>query len=161
MPGHASSTLAFPTVTGVERMARLGVIAVNQPSYLFDFGDEYAESLGSLADDMQPWRDELDAGVRVVISSDSDVASYRPLTTIANAMQRRTMSGRVLGERHRLTLEESLFAHTIDAAYAVGLEHRIGSLEPGKAADLTWLAADLRTVAAEDIAHVEVAATYR
>ena len=74
-----------------------------------------------LADDLQPWRDELDAGVRVVISSDSDVASYRPLTTIAHAMLRRTMAGRVLGERHRLTLDEALFAHTIDAAFAVGL----------------------------------------
>lgn len=149
-----------PTAAGIERMARLGVIAVNQPSYLFDYGDEYAASLGRLADEMQPWRDELNAGVRVVISSDSDVSSYRPLTTIANAMQRRTMSGRVLGERHRLTLDEALFAHTLDAAYAIGLEHRIGSLEPGKAADLTWLASDLRLVAPKDVADVEVLATF-
>ena len=149
-----------PTAAGIARMARLGVIAVNQPSYLFDYGDEYAASLGRLADDMQPWRDELDAGVRVVISSDSDVSSYRPLMTIAHAMQRRTMSGRVLGEQHRLTLDESLFAHTVDAAFAIGLEHRIGSLEPGKAADLTWLASDLRLVAPEDVADVEVLATF-
>jgi predicted amidohydrolase YtcJ len=141
-------------------MASLGVIAVNQPSYLHDFGDEYAESLGKDADDLQPWRDELEAGVRVVISSDSDVASYRPLTTIAHAMQRRTMTGRVLGERHRLTLDEALFAHTIDAAFAVGLERRIGSLEPGKAADLTWLADDLRAVPPEEVQHVDVVATW-
>ncbi len=139
----------MPTPMGIERMAALGVIAVNQPSYLADFGDEYAKSLGDLADDMQPWRDELEAGVRVVISSDSDVTTYRPLVTIANAMQRRTLSGRVLGERHRLSIDEALFAHTIDAAYAVGLEQRIGSLEPGKAADLTWLASDLRVGRAE------------
>ncbi len=149
-----------PTAAGVARMARLGVIAVNQPSYLFDYGDEYAESLGSLVEEMQPWRDELDAGVRVVISSDSDVSSYRPLTTIAHAMQRRTMSGRVLGERHRLTLDEALFAHTVDAAYAIGLEHRIGSLEPGQAADLTWLRSDLRQVTAEEVANVEIVTTF-
>jgi hypothetical protein len=150
----------LPTSAGVARMASLGVIAVNQPSYLHDFGDEYAESLGKDADDLQPWRDELEAGVRVVISSDSDVASYRPLTTIAHAMQRRTMTGRVLGERHRLTLDEALFAHTIDAAFAVGLERRIGSLEPGKAADLTWLADDLRAVPPEEVQHVDVVATW-
>ena len=141
-------------------MAALGVITVNQPSYLADFGDEYAESLGNLTDDMQPWRDELEAGVRVVISSDSDVTTYRPLVTIGNAMLRRTRSGRVLGERHRLTLDEALFAHTIDAAYAVGLEDRIGSLEPGKAADLTWLGSDLRSAAPDEVADVEVVATY-
>jgi predicted amidohydrolase YtcJ len=150
----------LPTRRGVERMAALGAIAVNQPSYLADFGDEYAESLGDLADDLQPWRDELEAGVRVVISSDSDVTTYRPLVTIAHAMQRRTLSGRVVGERHRLSLDEALFAHTIDAAYAVGLEHRIGSLEPGKAADLTWLASDLRALDASEIVAVDVVATY-
>lgn len=150
----------LPGAAGIARMARLGVIAVNQPSYLFDFGDEYAESLGGLTDELQPWRDELEAGVRVVISSDSDVSSYRPLTTIAHAMRRRTMGGRVLGERHRLTLDEALFAHTADAAYAIGLEHRIGSLEPGKAADLTWLASDLRVVTAEDVANVEIVTTF-
>ncbi len=108
---------------------------MNQPSYLHDYGDEYAESLGEAVHDLQPWRDELDAGVRVVISSDSDVASYRPLTTIANAMLRRTRDGMSIGPRHRLTLEEALFAHTIDAAYAIGADHRIGSLEPTKDAD--------------------------
>lgn len=150
----------LPTAEGVERMAALGVVTVNQPSYLADFGDEYAECLGELADDMQPWRDELAAGVRVVISSDSDVTTYRPLVTIANAMQRRTLSGRVLGERHRLTLDEALFAHTIDAAFAVGLDHRIGSLEPGKAADFALLGGDVRAVGAEEVADAQVVATY-
>jgi hypothetical protein len=150
----------LPTASGVARMASLGVIAVNQPSYLHDFGDQYAESLGEHVHDLQPWRDELDAGVRVVISSDSDVSSYRPLTTIAHAMTRRTMDGLVVGERHRLTLDEALFAHTVDAAYAIGLERRVGSLEPGKAADLTWLAQDLRRIPAEDLADVDVVRTW-
>ncbi len=150
----------LPLSRGVERMKALDVIAVQQPSYLHDFGDEYRDSLGELAHELQPWRAELDAGVRVVISSDSDVASYRPLTTIANALMRRTMGGRVLGEHHRMTLEEALYAHTVDAAFAVGLEHRIGSLEAGKAADLTWLASDLRSVPAEELADVAVLGTW-
>jgi predicted amidohydrolase YtcJ len=149
----------FPRPRGVERMRALGVTAVNQPSYLFDYGDQYLDSLGEHAHELQPWRTEIDAGVRVVISSDSDVSSYRPLTTIANAMRRETRAGVVLGDRHRLTLDEALFAHTVDAAYAVGLDARIGSLEPGKAADLTILSADLRGLPPEQIAAVPVAAT--
>jgi predicted amidohydrolase YtcJ len=149
----------FPTPRGVERMRALGVMAVNQPSYLFDYGDQYLDSLGQHAHELQPWRTEIDAGVRVVISSDSDVSSYRPLTTIANAMRRETRSGVVLGDHHRLTLEEALFAHTTDAAYAVGLDDRIGSLEPGKAADLTILPAALRGLTPEEIESVQVAAT--
>jgi predicted amidohydrolase YtcJ len=150
----------LPLGSGVERMGAMGVIAVQQPSYLHDFGDEYHESLGELAHELQPFRAELDAGIRVVLSSDSDVASYRPLTTIAHAMLRRTLGATVLGEHHRMTLDEALFAHTIDAAFAVGLEQRIGSLEPGKAADLTLLASDLRAVPAEEVANVEVLGTW-
>ena len=156
---RASNIADIPTPKGIERMRRLGVTAVNQPSYLYDYGDEYAEMLGEAVHDLQPWRDELDAGVRVVISSDSDVSSYRPLTTIANAMLRRTRDGTVLGPRHRLDLEEALFAHTIDAAYAVGWEHRIGSLEPMKAADLTIVAGDIRSTAPGEIPELPVLET--
>jgi len=149
----------YPGQAGIQRMRAVGAIAVNQPSYLHDFGDEYAESLGDAVHDLQPWRDELNARVRVVISSDSDVASYRPLDTIANAMLRRTRDGTLIGPRHRLTLEEALFAHTIDAAYAIGADHRIGSLEPTKDADLTIIAGDLRSVDAASVAELPILST--
>jgi predicted amidohydrolase YtcJ len=149
----------YPTPAGIARMRRLDVTAVNQPSYLFDYGDEYASALGDHIHDLQPWRDELDAGVRVVISSDSDVSSYRPLLTIANSMLRRTRDGATLGPRHRLTLDEALFAHTIDAAHAIGLEHRIGSLEPAKEADLTILGSDIRSVGPREVPEIPVLAT--
>ena len=83
----------YPGQVGIERMRAVGAIAVNQPSYLHEYGDAYAESLGDAVHDLQPSRDELHAGVKVVISSDSNVASYRPLSTIANAMLRRTRDG--------------------------------------------------------------------
>ena len=167
--GHASGShddprpriehCGYPGMVGIQRMRAVGAIAVNQPSYLHDYGDEYAESLGDAVHDLQPWRDELDAGVRVVISSDSDVASYRPLTTIANAMLRRTRDGMSIGPRHRLTLEEALFAHTIDAAYAIGADHRIGSLEPTKDADLTIVAGDIRSMDAASVAELPILST--
>ncbi len=73
----------LPLERGIERMAALNVTAVLQPSYLHDFGDEYLQSLGDHAHELQPNRSMLERGVRVVLSSDSDVASYQPLTTIA------------------------------------------------------------------------------
>ena len=89
----------YPGPEGIARMRALDAIAVQQPSYLFDQGDRYLEMLGPLAHDLQPYRDELDAGVRVVLSSDSDVSSYRPLETIANAMRR----DHPVGDRARRT----------------------------------------------------------
>ena len=149
----------YPGPDGIERMRRLGVIPVSQPSYLFEFGDEYVDSLGEHAHDLQPWRDQLAAGLKVVISSDSDVASYRPLETVANAMARSTRSGRTLGSRHRLSLEEALTAHTIDAAFAVGLEGNLGSAEAGTAADLTAIRGDLRAMEPDEIRRSRVSMT--
>jgi predicted amidohydrolase YtcJ len=128
------------------------VITVNQPSYLVDSGDEFVVRLGPRAQRLQPLREELEAGVRVVLSSDSDVASYRPMDTIAAAVRRRTASGAPIGAGQALTVDEALRAHTIDAAVALGMEDRIGSIEAGKLADLTVLDADLFSVPAESLA---------
>ena len=149
----------FPREAEIGRMRELDATAVSQPSYLFDFGDEYLASLGEHAHELQPWRTELEAGIRVVISSDSDVSSLRPLTTIANAMRRETRDGVVLGAHHRLSLDEALFAHTADAAFAVGLDRRVGTLDEGKAADLTILPADIRGLSAAEIETLPVVAT--
>jgi predicted amidohydrolase YtcJ len=133
----------LPTAAAVELMSRLGVVTVSQPGYLFELGDTFRAQLGAQADRVQPLRDQLRAGVRVVISSDSDVASYRPLDTIAAALDRTTRTGDHLGAGQELTLAEALLAHTATAALAIGRGDRLGRLEPGYLADLVVLE-DLR-----------------
>ncbi|MBI4563069.1 MAG: amidohydrolase [Planctomycetes bacterium] len=133
---------AFPTPRQLRRMADLGVITINQPRYLYDSGDDFLVRLGERAHRLQPLREELELGIRVVLSSDSDVASYRPLDTIAAAVSRRTSKGKPIGTAQALSVEEAIRAHTIDAAFAIGMEDRLGSLETGKFADLVVLDGD-------------------
>jgi predicted amidohydrolase YtcJ len=54
-----------------------------------------------------------------------------------------TPDGTRIGEHHELTIEEAVRAHTIDAARAVGLEDRLGSIEVGKVADIAIIDGDL------------------
>lgn len=157
---HRLEHAGFPTPAQIACMADLGVVTVNQPRYLFDSGDEFLERLGERAERLIPLREELDAGVVAVLSSDSDVASYRPMDTIASAIERRTLGGQPIGSAQALTLEEALFAHTIDAAYALFLEDRIGSLAVGKRADVVVLDADLPAAPTDAIADVQVSATF-
>jgi predicted amidohydrolase YtcJ len=146
----------YPTPEQVRRMAELGVVTVNQPSYLVDSGDEFLPRLGERAHRLQPLREELEAGVRVVLSSDSDVASYRPLDTIAAAVSRRTLAGRPIGADQALSVEEAIRAHTVEAAFAIGAEDRLGSIEPGKLADLVVLDGDPFTEPPERIRELRV-----
>ena len=143
----------------LERLSAVELIAVTQPSYLYEMGEQYIERIGGRAAQLMPWRSMLDAGIRVVISSDSDVASYRPLDTIAAAMTRTTVAGRPMGIEQKLTLDEALCAHTVDAAYAIGREVDLGMLKPGFFADLTIVKGDLPTAEASSIRDLAVAGT--
>ena len=156
---HRLEHAGYPTPAQIERIARLGLITINQPSYLHDSGDEFLDRLGDRAHRLQPLRDELDAGISVVLSSDSDVASYRPLETVRHAIARRTSSGASIGADQALTLDEALRAHTLSAARALRMEDRIGSLEPGKLADLVVIDGDLTTTDPADLSSTEMWAT--
>jgi cytosine/adenosine deaminase-related metal-dependent hydrolase len=55
------------------------------------------------------------------------------------AVNRVTSSGRVAGPDQRVTVEQALRGVTIEAAYSLKLEDEIGTISPGKSANLTIL----------------------
>jgi predicted amidohydrolase YtcJ len=66
----------------------------------------------------------------------------------------------VLGPQERLTVEQAIRAQTIDAAWQLFADDVTGSLEVGKYADMVVLSADPRAVPPEEIADLEVRATF-
>jgi hypothetical protein len=149
----------FPTEEQMIRMRDLGVIAICQSSYLRDSGDEFLDRLPGRAHRLQPLRSALNLGIPVVLSSDSDVASYRPLDTIAAAVMRQTASGRAIGTDQALTVQEAVLAHTITAAHAIRAEQRLGSLVVGKLADLVVLGGDLFACSPAEIRELGIGMT--
>lgn len=153
---HRLEHAGFPTSDQIDRMAGLGIVTINQPSYLHDSGEEFLRRLGERAHRLLPLREEMDRGVTVVLSSDSDVASFRPLDTIANAVRRTTANGAPIGADQRLSVGEALRAHTTAAAFALHREREIGSIEAGKLADLVVLERDLAGLTPSEIPGVPV-----
>ena len=85
----------------------------------------------------------LKAGVRFTLHSDYDVTEIGPLRCIENAVTRVMRDGgEVLAPEERITVEQGLRSMTADAAWQIHMDHAIGSIEPGKYADLVVLDED-------------------
>ena len=79
-------------------------------------------------------REMIAQNVAVVVASDFNPGSCPSLNL--------QLSANLAYLRYRMTPEETLTALTLNAACAIGLGERIGSIEPGKQADLTLWHAD-------------------
>jgi len=156
---HRIEHCGGPRPDQVRRMADLGIVAIGQPRYFWDAGDDWLRTLDERAHRLQPYRDFADAGVPCVISTDAPVASYRPLDTLFSAVTRRTSSGAVVGADQALGLEDALRAYTIDAARSFFVDDIVGSLEVGKLADLVVFDGDLLATAVDDLPDLGVAMT--
>jgi predicted amidohydrolase YtcJ len=75
--------------------------------------------------------------------SDWNVSTFNPFEAIAVAASRTNPAqperGTLGGPEEKVTLRDMLVAYTVNAARMMGREQEVGSLEPGKAADLIVL----------------------
>lgn len=90
-------------------------------------------------------------GLRYTFHQDSPVVPPDMPLTLSCAVNRRTVSGRLLGQEEQITPYEALRAVTINAAYQYFEEKEKGSLAPGKRADLVILDRDPLSVPAEEL----------
>ena len=138
----------------IERMAALGVTPSFFAAHTFFWGDRHAGIFmgPERAANMSPAKWAQDAGVRFSSHMDTPVTPMRPLQAVWSPVERKTKTGVVLGPDQRIDRMSALRAVTIDAAWQVFMDDDIGSIEPGKLADLVVLsgspltAPDLREV---------------
>ncbi len=112
--------LEYATVREARQIVAAGIMATLLPRA--SFGGDVREA---------PARALIDAGVAVALGS-----NFNPHDTPALNMQ--TMVAMACG-RLGMTVEEAISAATINGAHALGCADQVGSLEPGKSADLVIL----------------------
>ncbi len=138
----------FSTPEQVERIKRLGVIVSANPYYAVALGEKYSEhGIGpARATQMVRLGDLTRAGVSFSLHADTPMAPGLPLFLMWCAVNRVSVEGDIIGGNQRITPEQALRAVTLEAAYSMQMEHEIGSLEPGKLANITVLDANPLTV---------------
>lgn len=128
------------------RFAQLGVIASLQLFWALPDNYSVEALLPYIGAERQqriyPARSLVAAGATIAGGSDWDVSSFNPFEAMATGMARTNPAdpGRgALNAKESLTLDELLHAYTINAARLLGREAEIGSITPGRAADLIVL----------------------
>ena len=103
-----------------------------------------------------------DAGLNWVIHTDSPVSPLGSLHKVRVAVARDLWKEpeTVLAPNERVGVAAAIRAITRSAAWACHSEHEIGSLEPGKFADLVVLEEDPREVASTHISDIAVSETW-
>jgi len=102
------------------------------------------------------------AGGRIVGGSDWNVSSADPLLAFEVAIRRQdplSGEGPVLNERERVSLSTMIDAYTINAAWLMHQEDKVGSIEVGKRADIAVLDRNLFEIPATEISDARVLLT--
>jgi predicted amidohydrolase YtcJ len=140
------------TPAHLERMRRLGVLAIPQPSFIYYLGDSYIENFTPEQLALSyPGRAWIDHGILAAGSSDAPVVSADPFVNLRSAVTRLTQDGQRMGPDQGVTIDEAIRMFTHNGAYASFEEHLKGSITEGKLADLVVLDRDPREVAPEEL----------
>ena len=147
--------------TDARKVKALGAVVSVNPSYAYARANLQGDTLGN---DRAALATRLGTlvreGVTVSMHSDTPVAPPVPLTEVSFAVNRRDIdTGKPVAPDERVTVYQALRMVTIDAAYTLGVEDKVGSIEAGKFADFVVLGADPQKVKPSEIKDVPVVAT--
>lgn len=160
----------FMSREAIDQAARLGVMVDLQPAWLYldtrtlvaQFGDERLRWF-------QPLHSLFAAGVTAGGGSDHmqkigslrSINPYNPFLGMWVAITRRAKGyDKPLHLEEALTREQAIRFYTINNARIMFFDDQLGSLEPGKLADLVVVDRDLLTCPIDDLRDARVLATY-
>ena len=138
----------------LERMQKLGMYAAVHPWAVINGGIMH-EEFGDGAYDMPPFRTIQNSGVVWGLGTDGTAANQvLPFTTLRFAVTGK-MAGGTKVNKQTISREDALIAHTRRNAFFVFQEDRLGSIQPGKLADLVVLDRDYLTIPEDQISSIK------
>lgn len=147
------------------RFNMLGVIASMQPLHFAGGEDSERWRQNAGPERLKEgfvWYDLASAGASLVLGSDWPIVTLDAFMAMQISVTRQTVEGQPVGgwfPDQRLALDQALAGYTSRAAYAAFFEDRIGTLEPGKLADMIVLSQNLFEIPERSIGKTKVILT--
>jgi predicted amidohydrolase YtcJ len=137
-PRHQIVHCYFPSEDALNKIQELGVVVNTQAPFLYWLGDSFIEAVGPRrAADCMPLKTMLERSIAVGNSHDTTVTPPLPTVGIYASVSRKTIMSDNMSGEEAITPLQALRTYTTLAARHAFMEDKIGSLEPGKYADIT------------------------
>jgi len=151
----------IPTDHAIDTMARLqhdydSGYPETQAPFMWWIGDIYAASFGAKREQrLMPYNTYTHKNIIWTGGSDYFVTPFPARYGLWSSIVRTTLSGsQPFGTAESVDIHTALRSYTIWAAHQLFLEDRIGSLEPGKDADIAVWDRDLYSIPSDDIKNI-------
>lgn len=125
----------------LEKMQGLMMTPSFHINHILYYGDALSEKIiGPVrAQKVLPLKTAFDLKLHPTIHADSPMFPAAPFRLMKTALMRTSRTGKILGKDEAITIRQALRAITINAAWQIHMDNKLGSLEIGKYADFTIL----------------------
>ena len=168
-PSDAKSRLRIehftvPTEVQIDKAAKLGVVPGFTIGHTDYWGEAFHDHLigAERADRIDPSATMIKKGMHFAYHSDSPVSPIHPLKYASEGASRlwQVAPQKVLNANEKVSINNALKAITIDAAYQLKMDDKIGSVETGKYADFAIVNQNPMKTDAYKIRDIEVNETW-
>ena len=150
---------AIATMAALQKKFDAGYPETQAP-FLWWIGDTYAGTFGAQRDSrLLPYRTYVEKGIVWGGGSDYPVTPFPARYGLWSSVVRKTLNGvygsQPFGTAESVDVHVALKSYTIWAAHQLFLEDRVGSLEPGKDADIAVWDRDLYSIPSDDLKNLK------
>jgi predicted amidohydrolase YtcJ len=141
------------------RAIKMGIPVTVQHPLLYDLAFGLIQGWGTQRTaDVFPIREWLNEGAQVAAGSDYPVGPYDAMMSVWGMVTRQTRAG-ALGAEHAIDVMTAIRLYTSDAARLIGESDRLGTLEPGRLADIVAYRRDPMSIPIEHLRSLRPAFT--
>jgi predicted amidohydrolase YtcJ len=146
----------------LEKMKRLEITPSFHINHLYYYGKALRDDIlgAERSSKMLPVSSTGKAGLYYSLHADAPMYPEEPLSLLQTAVTRKTREGEIIGLHEAISVTDGLKALTLYAAWQINMEKKIGSIEPGKYADLIILNRNPLKVKPESLREIRVMKTF-
>jgi hypothetical protein len=143
-------------------MKRLNITPSFHINHLYYYGDALrTDILGEeRTQRILPIASTKKGEIKYSLHADQPMFESKPFRLIQTAVERKTKSGYLIGEGEKIELLEAIRSMTINPAWQINMDEKIGSLEIGKYADFIILDINPFTVPTHKLEDIKCLKTF-